>query len=85
MIVIPLSAVLLATLGVLLSVSNARTGKGVSFGVSLVVIFLYIMGINLCRMLANKMVMPPYAAMWIPNIILIIFTIIMFIKKAGKR
>lgn len=85
MIVIPLSAVLLATLGVLLSVSNARTGKGVSFGVSLVVIFLYIMGINLCRMLANKMVMPPYAAMWIPNIMLIIFTIIMFIKKAGKR
>lgn len=85
MLAVPLSAVILATLGVMLSVSHSRSGKGVSFGISLVVIFLYIMGVNLCRMLSNKEVLPPSIAMWIPDMVLLLFTIFTFIRKAGKR
>lgn len=84
MLAVPVSAFVLAILGVLLSVKHSRGGKGVSFGVSLVIIFLYIMGINLCRLLSNKEVLTPYIALWIPDILLILFTAVVFIRKVRR-
>lgn len=84
MLAVPVSALILAILGVLLSVKHTRGGKGVSFGISLVIIFLYIMGINLCRLLSNKEVLTPYIALWIPDILLIIVTLAVFIGKIRR-
>lgn len=84
MLAIPISAFILSILGVLLSVKHTRGGKGVSFGISLVIIFSYIMGVNLCRLLSNKEVLTPYISLWIPDILLLLVTIIVFIRKVRR-
>ncbi|OQY09855.1 MAG: hypothetical protein B6I28_02245 [Fusobacteriia bacterium 4572_132] len=81
----PLSAAILSFLGVMLSVKNNRSGKGVSFGISLVIIFLYMMGMNFGKMLAKKEILYPAIAMGYPNVLLIIISLILFIGQIRRR
>ncbi len=84
-IAVPFSAMILAFLGVMLAVKNKRSGKGVSFGISLVIIFCYIMAINFGKLLANNRKIIPLMAMWYPNLLLIITSLILFIKQLRSR
>lgn len=82
---IPISALILSFLGVLLSVKNNRNGKGVSFGISLVIIFFYIMGVNFGRLLIYNEVLPPIIGMWYPNFLLLLLSLILFYKQTRSR
>ncbi|MBC2850670.1 LptF/LptG family permease [Cetobacterium sp. 8H] len=82
-IAIPLSIIVLSILGVLLSIGHHRSGKGASFGISLIVIFTYIVFLNVGMVMANKGVVSPYVGVWLPNIILFGGTILLYKKKAG--
>lgn len=82
---IPLSTILLAVLGVLFSIGHHRSGKGASFGISLGVIFTYIMLLNIGVVVSNKGIVSPYIAIWTPNLILLLLTISIYKKKAGER
>lgn len=81
----PFTSVILAILGVLLSVKNKRSGKGVSFGISLVIIFLYIMGINFGRLMASNKVVSPEVGLWYPNMVLLTLTLVLFIVNMRRR
>lgn len=80
---IPLSTVALAILGVLLSSGHHRTGKGASFGISLAVIFIYIVLLNVGVVISNRGLISPYIGVWTPNVILFVGTILLYRKKAG--
>ncbi len=82
-VAIPLSTVVLAILGVLLSIGHHRSGKGASFGVSLGVIFIYIMFLNIGIVMANRGVVSPYIGVWLPNLLLIGGTALLYKRKAG--
>ncbi|MGM0508534.1 MAG: LptF/LptG family permease [Fusobacteriota bacterium] len=82
---IPLAAVIFSFLGVMLSVKKGRTGKGMSFGVSLVIIFLYIMGLDFGQIMAKKEIFPTAIALSIPNILLTILSLILFYKQTRTR
>ncbi len=82
---IPLSTLILSFLGVMLSVKNNRSGKGVSFGISLVIIFLYMMGMNLGKILAKKEILHPAIALGYPNVLLTILSLILFIRQMRRR
>ena len=81
----PFASVLLCWLGVMLSVSNKRAGKGISFGISLIVIFVYIGLVNYAKVVVQKDHIHPSLAMWTPNLILLLLCIILSIKKSRSR
>ncbi|MGL5350570.1 MAG: LptF/LptG family permease [Cetobacterium sp.] len=82
-IAIPLSTVVLAVLGVLLSIGHHRSGKGASFGISLGVIFTYIVFLNVGMVMANKAIVSPYVGVWLPNLLLVGGTLLLYKRKAG--
>lgn len=82
---IPVTSFLLAVLGVLLSVKNRRSGKGVSFGISLVIIFFHYVGIIFGRVLGSSGKVSPFLALWYPNIILLALTVILLAVQIRRR
>lgn len=81
----PLASIFLCWLGVLLSVSNKRTGKGISFGLSLIVIFGYIALANYSKILILKKGYPVDLTMWLPNFVLFMLCIYFSIKKYRRN
>lgn len=81
---IPLSTVMLGILGVLFSVGHHRTGKSVSFGVALTVIFVYIASLNVGMVMANKGKIAPIIGVWTPNVLLGALTAYMYMKKVRR-
>jgi len=81
----PLASTLLCWLGVLLSVGHRRSGRGISFGISLIVIFAYIAIVNYAKIMVLKNNVPANIAMWIPNTILLILCIYFSIKKYRRN
>ncbi len=81
---VPVSSLLLAMLGVFLSVKKSRSGKGASFPISIVVIFMYMMLIGMGKRQGIKQNVDVVLAMWFPNILLLITIIILFIIKKRR-
>ena len=82
-IAIPLSTIALAILGVLLSIGHHRSGKGASFGISLIIIFIYIVFLNIGVVMSNRGIVSPYIGIWVPNLVLFGITLLLYKKKAG--
>ena len=78
---IPLSTIILSVLGVLMSVGHHRSGKGVNYGFGIGVIFTYIVLLNIGMVMSYRGKMNPYAGIWFPNVLLYIFTALMYKKK----
>ncbi len=81
---VPLSAIMLGVLGVLFSVGHHRSGKGVSYGISLGVIFLYIASLNIGVVMANREKISPFLGVWTPNFILLGLTLWMYMRKVRR-
>ena len=82
---LPPLAIIFSFLGVMLAMGNRRSGKGVSFGISLVIIFLYVMGITFGKGLAKDGVLSPMVAMWYPAITIFLISLILFVIKLRRR
>ena len=65
----------------LLSVGHRRSGRGISFGVSLIVIFGYIGMASYAKIMVLKNNVPANIAMWVPNFVLFILCIFFSIMK----
>ncbi len=68
-IAVPMSTIALAILGVLLSIGNSRAGKGINFG------------INIGMILSYRGLVSPVVGVWTPNILLYVYTFIMYSRK----
>jgi lipopolysaccharide export system permease protein len=80
----PFSAVFLGILGVLFSLGHHRSGKSVSYGLSMVVIFVYITLFNVAIVLASKGDVNPILGIWTPNILLATLTGILYYRKLRR-
>lgn len=80
---VPLSTIMLAILGFLLANGHHRSGKGTNFGLSILVIFFYIVVLNIGIVSANRGKLNPIVAVWTPNLILATVTYILYRKKAS--
>ena len=81
----PLASTFLCWLGVLLSVGHRRSGRGISFGISLIVIFGYIGMASYAKIMVLKNNVPANIAMWIPNFVLFMLCIYFSIKKYRRN
>lgn len=79
---VPLSTILLAILGFLLSNGHHRSGKGTNFALSILVIFLYIVILNLGLVMAGRGKISVIPGVWSPNIILGIATYLLYRNRA---
>jgi len=80
----PFSAVFLGILGVLFSLGHHRSGKSVSYGLSMGVVFLYITLFNVGIVLSGKGMVSPIIGIWTPNILLGTLTGIMYTRKVRR-
>lgn len=80
----PASTIILCVLGVVLSINHARTGKGISFGISIFIIAVYMIAVNTIITFAQKETMSLGILMFVPNFILIIITFYLYIKKIRR-
>jgi len=80
----PFSAVFLGILGVLFSLGHHRSGKSVSYGLSMGVIFLYITLFNVGIVLSSKGTVNPVVAIWLPNLLLATLTGTMYLRKVRR-
>lgn len=79
---VPLSTIFFAILGFLLSNGHHRSGKGTNFALSILVIFLYIVVLNLGLVMAGRGKIPVIPGVWTPNVILGIVTYILYRNRA---
>ncbi|MGF6906306.1 LptF/LptG family permease [Fusobacterium sp. PH5-44] len=82
-IALPLATIMLSVLGVLLTIGHHRSGKGLSFSISLVIIFSYITLLNVGMVMATRGKILPFIGVWTPNLLL--FGLTMFIYKRKVR
>jgi lipopolysaccharide export system permease protein len=65
---VPWACVIMAVLGASFGASRrGRSGSGVGFGISVVIVFAYYVVMSLCRALGESGNMPPVLAAWLPN------------------
>ena len=80
-IAIPLSTIMLSILGVLMSIGHHRSGKSVNYAAGIGVIFFYIVLLNIGMVMSYRGKVSPYFGIWFPNVLLYLFTMIMYRKK----
>ena len=70
---LPFSAFILTIMGVALSSKKRRGGIGWNIGIGIALAFTYILFLRFSQMFVHTGALPPFVALWLPNII---FTII---------
>ena len=65
---IPFSAFILTVMGVSLSSKRRRGGIGMNIGIGIALSFSYILFLRFSQMFVHAGVLPPWLALWVPNI-----------------
>jgi len=65
----PFASIVFAILAVPLGIQNRRAGKSGGFTISIVIILSYYVLMSVVRTLAERGIVPPAVALWIPNMI----------------
>lgn len=63
----PFASLVFAFIGMPLGIQNRRSGKSAGFSVSIGILLIYYLMLSLLRTLAEKGSVPPFIALWLPN------------------
>jgi LPS export ABC transporter permease LptF/LPS export ABC transporter permease LptG len=77
---LPIACILLAISGVPLGITRRRAGKSAAVVLTVVLAFIYYMGLISCVSMARQGTLRPEIAMWIPNLFFAIFGIAMIVR-----
>ncbi|PKP36899.1 MAG: hypothetical protein CVT97_07685 [Bacteroidetes bacterium HGW-Bacteroidetes-14] len=66
---LPFAAIILTVMGVSLSSKRKRGGIGVNIGIGITLSFSYILFLRFSQMFVHSGVLPPWLALWVPNIL----------------
>ncbi|MBQ3395167.1 MAG: LptF/LptG family permease, partial [Synergistaceae bacterium] len=73
---VPWACVIMAVLGAGFGASRrGRSGGGVGFGISVVIVFAYYVIMSLCRALGESGNIPPWIAGWGPNLLFMVIAL----------
>lgn len=82
---LPFACFIFALVGVPLGIKNQRSGKAAGFSVSIFAILLQYVLFSIGKTLGQKGVIPPFAAMWLPNFIFLCIGLYLFKRTADER
>jgi LPS export ABC transporter permease LptG len=77
---VPLACVLLALAGIPLGISTRRAGKSAAVVLTVVLAFIYWLGLILCVSLARQGTLRPEIALWMPDLVFAVFAVIMIAR-----
>lgn len=80
-IALPFACISLVLMGIPLGMSLSQKGKSMALGMSIVFIFAYYLLLMLSQFLCEKRVFYPGFGMWLPNIIIAVTGICLYIRK----
>jgi lipopolysaccharide export system permease protein len=66
---LPFAAIILTIMGVSLSSKRKRGGIGINIGIGITLSFSYILFLRFSQMFVHSGVLPPYIALWVPNMV----------------
>ena len=72
-IAIPWASIVLAIVGASLGVRPQRSGPGVGFGLSIIIVFAYYVVMSFCKSLGQSGFLLPVISAWIPNVVFLGF------------
>jgi len=72
---IPLTCILFGIIGVPLGITSQRSGKSGGFIFAILIVLMYYIGLVLLQNFGRSGMINPYFSVWIPNIVLLIFTV----------
>ncbi|MBQ7811767.1 MAG: LptF/LptG family permease [Bacteroidales bacterium] len=75
---LPFSAFILTIMGVALSSKKRRGGIGWNIGLGIALAFTYILFLKFSEMFVHAGVLPPFIALWLPNIVFAIIAAILY-------
>lgn len=81
----PCAVFVFALLAVPLGLQNRRSGKTSGFTVSILILLIYYVLLTFLRTLAEKGVIPPFAALWLPNLLFGGFGLALLRMAAAER
>ena len=80
---LPFSAFILTIMGVALSSKKRRGGIGWNIGIGIALAFTYILFLRFSQMFVHTGALPPFIALWLPNLVFVIIAAILY-KIAPK-
>ena len=81
---IPAACVIFVIIGMPLGITFKRSGKSMSFGGAIIIIFIYYIFLHIGEVLGNKKMIHPALSMWLPNLILFIIGFLIFIIRSRE-
>ena len=75
---VPFSAFILTLIGVSLSSKKRRGGIGLNLGVGIALSFSYILFLRFSQMFVITDTLPPWLAMWLPNILYAVIAAVLY-------
>jgi lipopolysaccharide export system permease protein len=82
---IPLTCILFGIIGVPLGITSRRSGKSGGFVFAVLIILIYYVGLVLMQNFGRSGMINPYFSVWIPNIVLLIFTVYVSYKTQKEK
>lgn len=79
---LPFSAFILTIMGVSLSSRRRRGGIGLNIGVGIALSFAYILFLRFSQMFVYSDTLPPFIALWLPNVIFAIIAGVLYYKAS---
>jgi LPS export ABC transporter permease LptF/LPS export ABC transporter permease LptG len=79
---IPIACLVFGVIGLALGATNRRDGALGSFGLGLVVIFAYYIPLFLFPQMTKGGYLPPWLAIWLPNILIGLLAVVLFVWRA---
>ena len=79
---IPVACLVFGVIGLALGATNRRDGALGSFGLGLVIIFAYYIPLFLFPQMTKGGYLPPWLAIWLPNILLGLLAVVLFARRA---
>lgn len=82
---LPFACIVFAMVGVPLGIQNQRSGRAGGFSAGIAILLLYYMVMSAGKTIAEKEILPPAIAVWLPNVLFIAFGIYLLRLAATER
>lgn len=82
---LPFACFVFAVIGVPIGIQNVRSGRGSGFSLGIFIILLYYIVLSAGRILGERGLLHPAAAVWLPNLMFFIAGVYLFRKSAREE
>ena len=80
----PVSIVILTLLALALSSEKRRGGIGANLAIGIILAFVFVFSFEVLKVVAEKNVIPPLLAMWLPNMVFAPLAAVLYWKRANQ-